>query len=135
MFVELWKKSPSTAWIMKPVGRAQGKGIFLFRKLVGPSCLPEIPTSFDPTAAVASNPMQSSHRLPPVSLNAIRDWQSRWANCDALLGKVREDDGCTLMGVVALRSQEDIVGWKRDTRFEPKKEEPAEKKDAYIVQQ
>eukprot|EP00038_Savillea_parva_P027287 m.58753 g.58753 ORF g.58753 m.58753 type:complete len:451 (-) comp7840_c1_seq1:1052-2404(-) len=33
MFVELWKKSPSTAWIMKPVGRAQGKGIFLFRKL------------------------------------------------------------------------------------------------------
>lgn len=93
MFVELWKKSPSTAWIMKPVGRAQGKGIFLFRKLVGPSCLPEIPTSFGPTAAVAFNPMQSSHRLPPVSLNAIRDWQSRWANCDALLGKVREDDG------------------------------------------
>lgn len=33
MFVEMFKKTKDSAWIMKPVGRAQGKGIFLFSKL------------------------------------------------------------------------------------------------------
>ena len=33
IFVEDFKKKPGTIWIMKPAGKAQGKGIFLFRKL------------------------------------------------------------------------------------------------------
>ena len=33
IFVEEFKRSPGTVWIMKPAGKAQGKGIFLFRKL------------------------------------------------------------------------------------------------------
>ena len=33
MFVEEFKRRPGTIWIMKPAGRAQGKGIFLFTDL------------------------------------------------------------------------------------------------------
>ncbi|GMH94951.1 hypothetical protein TrST_g1523 [Triparma strigata] len=33
LFVEEFKKYPTSFWIMKPVGRAQGKGIFLFKQL------------------------------------------------------------------------------------------------------
>mmetsp|Transcript_31273 Transcript_31273/g.60949 ORF Transcript_31273/g.60949 Transcript_31273/m.60949 type:complete len:464 (+) Transcript_31273:28-1419(+) len=33
LFVEAFKKSPDTMWIMKPIGKCQGKGIFLFDKL------------------------------------------------------------------------------------------------------
>ena len=33
LFVEGFWESPSSTWIMKPCGKAQGKGIFLVNKL------------------------------------------------------------------------------------------------------
>jgi tubulin polyglutamylase TTLL9 len=33
LFVEEFKRNQTTVWIMKPVGKSQGKGIFLFSKL------------------------------------------------------------------------------------------------------
>eukprot|EP01029_Cantina_marsupialis_P007224 TRINITY_DN1799_c0_g2_i1.p1 TRINITY_DN1799_c0_g2~~TRINITY_DN1799_c0_g2_i1.p1 ORF type:complete len:414 (+),score=111.55 TRINITY_DN1799_c0_g2_i1:66-1307(+) len=33
IFVEAFKRTPGVVWIMKPIGRAQGKGIFLITKL------------------------------------------------------------------------------------------------------
>ncbi len=33
LFVEEFRRNPNTAWIMKPTGRSQGKGIFIINKL------------------------------------------------------------------------------------------------------
>ena len=33
LFVEEFKRQPNSIWIMKPIGKCQGKGIFLFTKL------------------------------------------------------------------------------------------------------
>jgi hypothetical protein len=33
LFIEEFKKMQGTFWIMKPIAKAQGRGIFLFNKL------------------------------------------------------------------------------------------------------
>ena len=33
LFLEEFKRTPGAVWIMKPIGKAQGKGIFLTNKL------------------------------------------------------------------------------------------------------
>ncbi len=35
LFQEEFKRNPGSIWIMKPVGKAQGKGIFLINKMKG----------------------------------------------------------------------------------------------------
>ncbi len=53
LFQEEFKKQPGSVWIMKPAGRAQGKGIFLINKMS------QIPTQW-----------KKDHRLIQASSNA-----------------------------------------------------------------
>lgn len=46
IFVEEFKKSPNSQWIMKPVGKCQGRGIFLFTKLSDISDWKNVPKSY-----------------------------------------------------------------------------------------
>ena len=51
MFVEDFKRAPDATWIAKPIGRAQGKGIFLFNDL---GSLKEWKRAYDARGAPAS---------------------------------------------------------------------------------
>ena len=61
MFQEEFKKNPGTVWIMKPVGKAQGKGIFLINKLSQISQWRKEPRS---TAAAGNGPTATDKPEP-----------------------------------------------------------------------
>ena len=47
IFVEEFKRNPGQIWIMKPVAKSQGKGIFLFRKLKDITDWKKVPTTYN----------------------------------------------------------------------------------------